>query len=147
MEKNKSDNECLVKTIWQLKPKATKRKSTVESFWTKAVTSPLKTKKKKNEIDTSRWFISSTNEYETPVIIKDEESKCFCSLIHAFYIRTSNIQPRDSWSYFWTSLGLIVFVMLLRESQLKNSIFKSGAIYGANFHFLWCSICLSLFLV
>ena len=54
MEKNKSDNECLVKTIWQLKPKATKRKSTVESFWTKAVTSPLKKKKKKNEIDTSR---------------------------------------------------------------------------------------------
>ena len=57
--KVESDNECLTKTIWQLKTKAAKRKDISESFWTKAVTCPPEKKNQKKETDTPSWQGSS----------------------------------------------------------------------------------------
>ena len=64
--------------------KSSKTERHFGEFLAKTVTCPPEQKNQKNKTDTPSC---STNEEETPAIVIDEESKCFCSLISAFYIK------------------------------------------------------------
>ena len=74
----KGDKEALAKTIRQLKTKAAKRKGTLESFWTKAVSQPAKKKTRTDEEEKSTQSSTATsttskpiNNESTPILIAE----------------------------------------------------------------------------
>jgi len=72
--KVKSDKESLSRTIRQLKTKTARRKSTLESFWTKAVAFPPVKKKQKNDTPSCSTY---GNELPTSAIVTDEEKSVY----------------------------------------------------------------------